>query len=54
MLHRLAHLLHWQHGTIESAPDPNNPTQFFIYFLCAKCGRITGVTAVKYENMVRW
>lgn len=43
LLHRLAHLTHWNLGSVVSALDANGTV--WIGFRCARCGKITGVHA---------
>jgi hypothetical protein len=52
-LHRLAHRLGWNRGCVDTCLDPEDKSQFFLYFRCEGCGLITGITAIKYEGIER-
>jgi hypothetical protein len=43
LLHRLAHLLHWQLGHVVSAFDKHGT--LWMAFKCQRCGKVTGIHA---------
>jgi len=49
MVHWIAHLFHWQRGTVETWWDGN---KLFVGFKCSVCGKISGIAEIR-DRMIR-